>query len=41
VGRTGRWTGVYPVIFIDAIQVKVRDAKVANSADLRRARGDV
>ena len=30
---------VYPVIFIDAINVKIRDGKVANRPDLRRARG--
>ena len=30
---------VYPVVFIDAINVKIRDGKVANRPDLRRARG--
>ena len=29
-GRTGRSTAVYPVMFIDAINVKIRDGKVAN-----------
>ena len=29
-GRTGRWTAVYPVIFIDAIVVKIREGQVAN-----------
>ena len=32
---------VYPVVFIDAINVKIRDGKVANRPDLRRARGDL
>ena len=29
-GRTGRWTAVYPVMFIDAIHVKIREGQVAN-----------
>lgn len=29
-GRTGPWTGLYPVLFIDAIHVKIRDGAVAN-----------
>jgi putative transposase len=29
-GRPGRSIGVYPVIFIDAIVVKIRDGQVAN-----------
>ena len=29
-GSPGRWTRVYPVLFIDAIIVKVRDGNVAN-----------
>jgi putative transposase len=31
--------GVYPVIFLDAVHVKIRDGKVAKPADLRRPRG--
>ena len=30
MGRTGQLDPVYPVIFIDAIHVKIRDGKVAN-----------
>jgi transposase-like protein len=29
-GATGRWERVYPVVFIDAIVVKIRDGAVAN-----------
>jgi transposase-like protein len=32
---------VYPVIFIDAVNVKIRDGQVANPADLRGAGGDL
>jgi putative transposase len=33
--------GVYPVVFIDAIVVKVREGQVTQSADLLRHLGDV
>ncbi len=29
-GSRGRWTWLYPVVFIDAIHVKIRDGNVAN-----------
>jgi len=30
-GPTGPWTGVYPVLSIDAIVVEVRDGQVTNT----------